>query len=610
MYSKTQDRPDWFFSMINKIFGFRRFGQLSVLTLFLVAFTGVSSQVSGVDTEESDSLYGNYLAGRFAYYNSDVDVAIKYFSRALEKDPDNRLLIEHSFLLDLQAGRWDTASKSAREIIKREPKHNIARLFLGVVSFKEKNYAEARKHFSIVEEDARKLFAIVGKTYFLQLATELALAWTAVADNKQSLALKILAKKKKGVRETAYRSYHRALIADLINKPAIAAAEYRQLQKHGPTVRLLNAYSRHLANQKKFAEAAKLLKKYADKPSIYPTTAELYQQIVKKEKVGLHAATPEMGLAEVFYRNSLYLTRQPGQIELAQSFMKLALYLHPDFDDGNTTLAQIYVMAKKHKEAIETYDRIKTNSPVWLQVQINKAFSYNALKEVDRAKTILKGIAKDNPKEIAPIIALGRVLLNHKDYKEAAVYYTKALELIKKPLREHWVYYFRRGIAYERTNQWDLAEKDLLQALKLNPDEPDVMNYLGYSWVDQNKNLDQAIDLIKKAVSKRPRSGEIVDSLGWAYYRLKVFDKAVQALEKAVILKPDDPVINDHLGDAYWKVGRKMEAGFQWNLALTLKPEPKVEADIKRKIKEGLDKSDHTNAAQLNNTEKKETVKK
>ncbi len=598
------------FSMINKIFGLRRLGQLSILTLLLVSFTGISSKVSGVDTEESDSLYGNYLAGRFAYYNSDVDVAIKYFSRALEKDPDNRLLIEHSFLLDLQAGHWDSAGKSAREIIKREPKHNIARLFLGVIEFKNKNYTEAKKHFAIVEEDARKLYAIVGKTYFLQLATELALAWTAVAENKNNKALKILARKKKGVRETAYRAYHRALIADIANKPEIAAGEYLRLQKNAQTLRLLNAYARHLANSKKYDEAAKLLKQYADKPSIYPTTAELYQKIVRKEKLELHAATPASGLAEVFYRNSLYLMRQPGQIELAQSFMKLALYLHPEFDDGNTSLAQIYIMAKKHKEAIETYDKVKKDSPIWIQVQISKAFSYNALKDVDKAKKILKDIAKANPKDIAPIIALGRVLLNHKDYKEAAVYYSKALDLIEKPVREHWVYYFRRGIAYERTNQWDLAEKDMLKALELNPGEPDVMNYLGYSWVDQSKNLDKAIDLIKQAVSKRPRSGEIVDSLGWAYFRLKVFDKAVEALEKAVILKPDDPVINDHLGDAYWKIGRKMEAGFQWNLALTLNPEPKVEAEIKRKLKEGLDKSKHTNAAQLEKAEKKETVKK
>jgi Flp pilus assembly protein TadD len=136
--------------------------------------------------------------------------------------------------------------------------------------------------------------------------------------------------------------------------------------------------------------------------------------------------------------------------------------------------------------------------------------------------------------------------------------------------------------------KWPLAEADLQESLKLFPDQPLALNYLGYSWVDQNHNLKKGMALIERAVTLKPDDGYIVDSLGWAHYKLGNYKEAVRFLEHAVELKPEDPVLNDHLGDALWRVGREREARFQWDQALTLEPEPDDVEKIKKKIAEGL----------------------
>jgi tetratricopeptide (TPR) repeat protein len=184
--------------------------------------------------------------------------------------------------------------------------------------------------------------------------------------------------------------------------------------------------------------------------------------------------------------------------------------------------------------------------------------------------------------------ALGNILRARKLYAEAIPYYDQALALVPKPERRHWVYYYARGTSYERLKNWSAAEADLEKALRLYPDQPLILNYLGYSWIDQGRNLKEGMAHIEKAVALKPDDGYIVDSLGWAHYMQGNFAEAVRYLERAVELKPDDPVLNDHLGDALWRVGREREARYQWDQALSLKPEPEDEAKIKKKLETGL----------------------
>jgi Flp pilus assembly protein TadD len=252
------------------------------------------------------------------------------------------------------------------------------------------------------------------------------------------------------------------------------------------------------------------------------------------------------------------------------------------------TLANAYESAHRYEDAIATYQRVPEGTPLRSEIEIRKAFDLNSLDKVDEAKVILDKLATEDSKDVKPLDALGSIMRVRKRYAEAVDYYTRALKLVREPGKRHWSLYYSRGTCYERLKDWPPAEADLQQALKLFPDQPMVLNYLGYSWVDQNRNLKEGMALIEKAVALKPDDGYIVDSLGWAHFKLGNFKEAVRFLERAVELKPEDPVLNDHLGDALWQVGREREARFQWDQALTLEPEPEEVEKIKKKLVEGL----------------------
>ena len=243
---------------------------------------------------------------------------------------------------------------------------------------------------------------------------------------------------------------------------------------------------------------------------------------------------------------------------------------------------------KKPELAIKIYERVPANSPLQRNAQIQLAINLDTLDRTDEAKASLEKLIADNPNDLEAIMALGNIQRGRKQFAECADAYRKGIDTLAKPEKSNWVIYYFRGICYERSKQWAKAEADLKKALELYPDQPHVLNYLGYSWVDQGINLDEGMQMIQRAVEQRADDGYIVDSLGWAYYRLGNYEEAVKHLERAVELKPEDPTINDHLGDAYWQVGRTLEAQFQWSHARDLKPEPEELVKIEAKLKIGL----------------------
>ncbi|NIO38949.1 MAG: tetratricopeptide repeat protein, partial [Burkholderiales bacterium] len=276
---------------------------------------------------------------------------------------------------------------------------------------------------------------------------------------------------------------------------------------------------------------------------------------------------PEDGLAEVFYGLGEALTGEGG-LSMGILYLQMALYLQPDHAFALAALANAYEASRRYEDAIAAYDRIPSGTPLQDSIDIRKAFDLNSLDKVDEAKAILDKLASANPTDLKPLDALGNIMRSRKRFDEAVVYYSRAIDLLPKRLeKRHWSFYYSRGTCYERLKKWPLAEVDLKKALKLFPDQPLALNYLGYSWVDQNRNLKQGMALIEKAVALKPDDGYIVDSLGWAHFKLGNFKQAVRFLERAVELRPEDPVLNDHLGDALWRVGREREARFQWDQA-------------------------------------------
>jgi len=287
------------------------------------------------------------------------------------------------------------------------------------------------------------------------------------------------------------------------------------------------------------------------------------------------------GVAEVLRNVSGLLNRERLLTE-ALLFVRMSLGLDPDNPTALFSLGQLLEGRERNDLAVEVYRKIADDTPYHWYARLSIADALHADKDTESATAILRKMIDERKDRADAARTLADLLRIDRQFEEAVEVYDLAYE--RTDGRVDWSLLYTRGIALERAKKWDRAEKDFLGALEIEPEQPLVLNYLGYSWVEQGINLEQAKAMIETAVAKRPDDGYITDSLGWVLFRLGSYEEAVQIMERAVALEPGDPVINDHLGDVYWSVGRKNEARFQWDRALTLKPEPDVEAEIRKKI--------------------------
>ena len=565
------------------LFGPALFGLSAVVAL--VTASGMASAAKGMDDKAAKastathSLLGSYLAGRVARGQHDTEAAASYYRAALVRDPGNDVLIEQSFLMELMEGNWSRSEQLTRGLYELQPPRRMAHAFMGLVAFKAQRYAEAEEHFKSASANP------IG-----ELTSTLARAWLYQAQDKTQEALALLEAPKQPEWAQYYLRFHRALLADQAGRRVEARAAYERMPKNDQrTLRVALAYARHAAGAGDAKLAVGVLKAHAErtKNDGHPIARTLQEQIEAGERPELLIKSPTEGMAEAFYGLGEALTGEGG-VGVGAVYLQFALYLTSDSVFALAALANAYETTKRYQDAISAYDRIPRGTPLQMSIDIRKAMNLTQLERVDEAQKLLDDLARRNPREIQPLDALGNIMRGQKRFAEAVDYYTRAIALIDKPEQKHWTYFYSRGTSYERLKKWALAEVDLQKALQLSSEQAMVLNYLGYSWIDQNRNLKQGLTLIEKAVRQKPDDGYIVDSLGWAHYRMGNFKEAVKHLERAVELRPEDPVLNDHLGDAYWRVRREREARFQWDQALTLKPEPEDAEKIKKKLQKGL----------------------
>ncbi|HET7447729.1 MAG TPA: tetratricopeptide repeat protein [Methyloceanibacter sp.] len=571
----------------------RRWAWRTLLVASIFAAPAAYSEVvSDNPPEDEGTLLGNYLSGRLARGDHDTVAAADFYSKALAGDPGNEIILEQAFLLEAASAHWDRAIELANQLVKIEPSHRIGQFLLGCEAFKRGAYKEADEHFAAARQGP-----------IADLTSTLARAWVEQADSKTDDALATLDSLSDADWAQFYQRYHRALIADVAGRPDVARQAFAQAFKKNPsTLRVADAYARHAVNENNRKLARQTLKTHIAKSAPHPLSEALLIDIESGKTPPLLVETPTDGLAEVFYGIGDALAGEGG-LDMGIIFLQFALYVKPDFPLAYAALAEAYEGAKKYDLEMQAFDEIKQDSPLWLNVQIQKAFALNSLDRVDDAKALLEDLIAKQPKDVRPYDALGNILRSHERYGEAKDYYSRAIDLIGKPTKDNWALFYSRGVSNERLKDWPAAESDFKEALSLSPDESLVLNYLGYSWIDQGRNVKQAMDYIRKAVKLKPDDGYYVDSLGWAYFRLGNLQAAVETLERAVELKPDDPIINDHLGDAYWRVGRKLEAKYQWQQALTLKPEEDQIVSLKQKIASGLSDTGETKSAQDRTTQ-------
>ncbi len=552
-------------------------------TAFLLAIANLPATFAATrspdDVEAMRSLLGSYLAANFAKNENDPANATTFYRSALAFDPGSEVLLEQAFQTEASEANWSRAVPLAEELVAKDPSNRMAHLVLGLNRFKAHDYDKADKEFSAASD------GLIG-----ELTSALARSWNALAAGDPDRALKLLELPKQAEGAQFYLNYHAALVADVAGKKRDAVATFeRSYKQHSRILRTALAYARHAARDGDKKLATTILDGLTEgSPEDQPALVrELRDEIESGKDVPLLISNADQGMAEVFYGLGDLLTNEGG-VNLGILYLQMALYVSPRHVPTLIALANAYETARRFDDAVAIYDNIGENSSQQSEIAIRKGFDLNSLDKVDESKAVLDKLAAADPKDIKPLDALGTIMRSRKRYAEAVDYYTRAIALVPNPAKRHWSLFYSRGTSYERLKNWPPAEADLKEALKLYPDQPMVLNYLGYSWVDQNHNLKEGMSLIEKAVALKPDDGYIVDSLGWAHFKLGNYADAVRFLERAVELKPEDPVLNDHLGDALWHAGREREARFQWDQALTLEPEPEEVERIKKKLVEGL----------------------
>jgi len=542
--------------------------------LFLAAaFSVAGLTVASARTNDDAASYSAYLSGRFAADEHDMSDAAKFYGVSLSHEPDDATIQALAFFYSTSSGDIDAAAKLAKRLVATTTDDRPSRLVLAIAALKREDYKTARDE---INKSA--------KGTFTSLTVGLVDAWAAAGAGDAARADADL----KGLRAQAgmesMAAFHQALILEYLGQTAAADAAYSEtLKTDGPSPRLVNAYGRFLERNGRAADASALYTKVASNAALGPILKAGQNRIAKGEKPEPLVKRPQDGVAEALFGIAASLTEE-SSADVSILYLRLALYLKPELDLANILLGDRMEQLQKYGYAIEAYRKIDHDSPYYRMAAIQIATDEARLDKADQAIRDLKTLGDASPNDIEAWTALGDAYRSTNKFPEAASAYDHAIQILGTPQKKDWPLFFARALSKDRSHDWTGAEADLQTALKLSPDEPQTLNYLGYSYVDQNRNIPEALKMLEKARSLKPYDGYIVDSVGWAYYRLGRFAEAAKTLEDAVLLVPGDPTINDHYGDALSKVGRKLDATFQWNHALAFGPE----ADEKSKIEQKL----------------------
>ena len=550
----------------------------------LVACTTPSATyINWVDAQkpEQANQFSDVLVGRYASLTNDPVFAAEKLLRASDREPDDAVLLERAVFALLLAGETDKAIDLAKKAQKRELElSSLTRLTLGVSDLSAGDFTDAQ---AVLNNSEAGLFnRIVSKTVSAwasfgagELDTaKMQLVESLVGDDiLDGVTLYMLAimQMSAGQDEAALETFDAVWNERM--RLAIACEHY---------IRLLSAKGDR-------ETALKVVEQFREDVGENPSVERLVAKLEAGETLKVRRLKPQEGAAASVYAQATALAMETRD-DVSSVYFNLALQLDPKLDIARTMLGSALEMAERRDEAILVLEGVDDTSPFYATAQSQLAWALMQLDREDAAiETAILAYEKTGDRDLA--IQTGDLYRSVDDYEQAFVWFDKVVKADEAAGEADWRAYYVRAITYAELDNWKAAEADLLKAVELNPQQPQVLNYLGYMWVDRGENLEEAFDLIQDAVALSPGSGYIVDSLGWAYYRLGQYDQAVIYLERAVELAPEDPTLNDHLGDAYWRVGRELEARFQWRHALALVPDDDDIPVIQAKLENGLDAS-------------------
>jgi tetratricopeptide (TPR) repeat protein len=556
--------------------------------VFCAAFAlsvGACAEVQGstaahTQTGEGQS-FGNYLSARLAASDHDLADAARLYRASLDAAPDNADLLDRAFLYTAAEGDVPQAAALAKRVLASEPGNRAARLAIAVDELKAGDYS-----------DTRTQIAQSAKGPFTTITLLMLDAWAAQGAGDTDAALADLKSVTTDGGTDELAKFHRALILDLAGRDGDADAAYRDaLGKGAASPRVAEAYGRFLERADRGNDARAFYTQQLSDPAIEPIAQQGLERLAAGIKPDRLIGTAAAGAAEALFGIAASLS-DDASADVAMLYLRLALYLEPDLALAKIVLADRFENLEKFGDAIAVYQSIAKSSPFWSAAAVQAALDETRLGHNDLAIEQLKDIAQTDTSDLSAWTALGDAYRDAEKYSEADDAYDHAVRLLVREQSKDWAVYYARAMAEEQSKRWDAAEQDLQHALKLDPDEPQVLNFLGYGWVDRGRRLPEALAMLEKARALSPFDGYIVDSVGWAYFRLGRYQDAAKTLESAVLLVPGDATINEHLGDAYWRTGRKLDARFQWSHALAFDPDDAQKVEIEQKLLSGLDDAD------------------
>lgn len=530
------------------------------------------------------SLYGAYLAGRVAHLRQDFENAAEYYKIATDKDKDNTALNRTVYVILTSLGQIDAAVPYARKEMQEENRELLAPLVVAVKEFADGNYVAARDNMSTVKD---KLY--------VNLINPLFDAWAYAGEKDEQKAVASIDSIAKDPTLNVMKLFHKGMIYDYLNNKDKAAECYAEIIQKYPkdvTYRILDIITNFYVRLGNKEQARKLLGRYNDQGLLSVLLKDIDSKIDKaSDTTAPIIDTPQKGLAEAMFNiGTLFRTAHNGA-EIAQFYMAISSYLNPQYEVSKIALANVLEESGLLKEANKYYAQIDKDSGSYFIARLKMIENYNTLEEYDAAENQLKMLLESYPDNTQLLSDLAGINSNQKKDAEAVRLYQQALDSMKQVNQSSWPIYYAMAISYDRLNQKDKSEANLQKALELSNRDPNVLNYLGYSWLVGGKNPDDAVAMILEAYRQYPYDGHILDSLGWVYFKLGQYAKAIDFLEQASALNSGNAVISEHLGDAYWFGGRKNEAIFQWRHALVFKEDADSvnKETIENKIENGIE---------------------